>query len=123
MRLVSTRFDAFGVLSRGFQPAATGLRYAQEPPLSRSNGHPSAWFHDDPQRGALLTLDGQLHEVREADDVDAVQAEVLTRDGSRLHRLVHGPRADGSNLDPAMVPHHPGDGPCCGRRLWKYLRF
>src|SRR3989304_10147808 len=74
-----------------------------------------AGLDDQPDGGAFLTFDVDRSEFRETDHVDPVLQQVAAGDCDRLDGLVDGAGADGLNLRPPMLTHHPGNGTGDGR--------
>src|SRR5947208_16423493 len=70
--------------------------------------------------GPLLTIDGDVDERWDADQVETAGGDIATRDGDRLHRLVDGAGADRLHFDAALASDdardRPGDGNGLGCR-------
>src|SRR3990170_3296122 len=74
-----------------------------------------AGLDDQPDGGAFLAFDVDRGEFRETDDVDPVLQQVAAGNRDRLDGLIDGAGADGLNLRPPMLPHHPGNSTGDGR--------
>ena len=76
------------------------------------------------RRRAVLSVDHDVGERRDADDLDADGRQEPARYGDGLHRLVHRACADGLYLHAHAVLHHAGDGARNrrGRRLRRNLQ-
>src|SRR5450759_806433 len=77
----------------------------------------SAALHEQTDSGALLAVDRDVDEGRDADQVETAGGDVSTRDGNRLDRLVDGASPDGLDLHPALAADHACDGSSDGNRL------
>ena len=55
---------------------------------------------------AVFAVDNDISEVRDASDLYPYRRQKSTRNGNRLHGLIHGTSTDGLNLDGNSVLDH-----------------
>src|SRR2546429_7979630 len=67
--------------------------------------------------GPLLTVDGNVDERWDADQVEAAGRHVASRDGDRLDGLIDGAGADRLDFNPALTAYHAGDRARDGHRF------
>src|SRR5437764_9473146 len=59
--------------------------------------------------GPLLTVDGNVDERWNTDQVEATGRHVAARYGNGFHGLIDGAGADGLHFNPALAAYHPRD--------------
>src|ERR1700674_5405398 len=74
-------------------------------------------LHQQADSGALLAVDRDVDERRDADKVETAGCDISTRDGDRLDCLIDGSCTDGLDFHPALAADHAGDGSSDGHRL------
>ena len=79
------------------------------PATHRARPPELADFDDQTDSGALLTVDGNVDERRNAHQVEPARRDIATRYGNGLDRLVDCPGADRLDLDLLLGTHHTGD--------------
>src|SRR5690606_10925715 len=89
-------------------------------PVERS----SPGLNDKPDGSPLLTVNLDLSERRNTDQINAVGGHEASADGDRLDRLIDGAGADGLHLRGPVLPQHGSQstGDSLGLRRCGYLQ-